>query len=166
MHLSADELIEKLHLRRHPEGGWFCETYRSEEKIPAGSLPERFDGDHCFSTCINFLLKSGELSKLHRLKADEIWHFYAGCPLKVIYIAENGELTEAVMGGNIREGQVFQFLMPAGVWMGAYPLEENSFSLTGCTVAPGFEFQDFELAERSELLRKFPQHESIINLLT
>ncbi len=163
---SADYFIKQLELNLHPEGGYFNETYRSKGIIKHAALPNNFKSDHCYSTFIYFLLKSGEISKLHRIKADEQWHFFEGGPLIVVAITENGDLLEFKLGRDLEKGEEFNCVVPTNSWFGSYPLEENSFSLVGCTVAPGFEFEDFELADKSSLLKEYPQYKQIIERLT
>ena len=162
----ADFLINKYGLVPHPEGGYFREVYRSMGKLESGFLPDNFDEDHVYSTAIYFMLKSGQFSKFHKLKQDEIWHFYYGHPLVVIFLEDNGNIEEHILSNMLMEGHTFHALMPANTWIAAYPLEKESFSLVGCTVAPGFEFSDFELAKRDELIKKHPQHEELIKTLT
>jgi len=161
---SAEYWIEILALNRHPEGGWFAETYRAGESIPADALPVRFHGQRSFCTAIYFLLERGDFSALHRIKSDEIWHFYAGSPLTVQVITSGGELQEILLGRDPSKGQRLQAVVPAGCWFGAET--RGSFALVGCTVAPGFDFTDFEMAEQAALLERFPQHGSLIKRLT
>ncbi len=163
---SADYFIKQLDLKAHPEGGYFNETYRSNGIIKQAALPNNFKSDHCYSTFIYFLLKSSQISKLHRIKADEQWHFFEGGVLIVAAITENGDLLEFKLGRDLEKGEVFNCVVPANSWFGSYPLEENSFSLVGCTVAPGFEFEDFELANKETLLKEYPQYKQIIERLT
>jgi uncharacterized protein len=160
--------IEHYQMQTHPEGGYFAETYRSTEKIPQNALPSRFKGERCFSTGIYFLLESHHISALHRIQSDEMWHFYAGCPLDVFMIDEAGNLDVFRLGNNPLNGEVFQAVVPAGVWFGSKPALLNSYSLVGCTVspAPGFDFEDFEMKSRVELLEMFPQHEEVVKMLT
>jgi uncharacterized protein len=161
---QARALINTLGLQPHPEGGYFRETYRSKEG--ATGLPERYKGSRVFSTAILFLLPAGSKSRLHRLKSDELWHFHLGGPLKVVEISPEGKLTETLMGPELGQGQVFQHAVPAGSWFGAEPVEGTAFSLVGCTVAPGFDFADFEMGERGALARLFPKAEAAIKRLT
>ncbi len=165
MTMNADDWIERLGLQRHPEGGWFRETYRAPETIAGDALPARFSAPHCFSTAIYFLLRGGEFSALHRLKSDEAWHFYEGAALTVHAIAPGGELNEVTLGG---AALAYQTVVPAGYWFGATVASESpgAFALVGCTVAPGFDFEDFELANRAELVTRFPQHRALIERLT
>ena len=150
----------------HPEGGYFKEVYRSNEKIAPEALPERYKSDRNFGTSIYYLLKSGESSKLHRLKSDEIWHFYYGSPIAIHIIHPNSDYQRIVLGSDIDKGEFLQYTIKAGCWFGAAPLDENSYSLVGCNVFPGFDFDDFEMGKRDELLDKFPEHSDIIHKLT
>lgn len=158
--------IEALGLRPHPEGGWYRETYRSSETVAGEHLPPRFGGARCFSTAIYFLLPGGEFSALHRIKSDEIWHFYAGSPLTLVAIDAAGTLTETVLGRRPERGESFQARVPAGSWYGAWIEDPTSYALVGGTVAPGFDFADFELAERAALEALHPQHRALIRRLT
>ncbi len=158
--------IQHLDLKPHPEGGYYREIYRSDEKIPAAALDKRFNSDHHFSTSIYFLLPGDSFSALHRLKSDEIWHFYTGHSLTLYLLFPDGKLEEKHMGPNIEKGESFQIVIPHGVWFGARVHRVDGFALVGCTVAPGFEFEDFELAKRDQLLKQFPQHRQIIESLT
>ncbi len=156
MHIfSASELIENLKLVRHPEGGYFRELYRSDESISQGDLPGRYTGDRSFSTAIYFMLTHEDVSKFHRIKSDELWHFYAGDPLDVYLINENGLLEIRKLGINFSANESPQIIIPKNHWFGA-KTTGDSYSLLGCTVAPGFDFEDFELAKREELIREFP----------
>lgn len=163
--ISAATLIEKYKLLPHPEGGYFTETYRSNETILAGHLPSRFGGDRSFSTAIYFLLEQGNFSAFHKIKSDECWHFYAGQPLLVHAIDHSGKLTTTLLGNNITEGEVFQYVVPAGCWFASEPHPDSLFSFVGCTVAPGFSFEDFELAEAEKLCEIYPQHKNLIKRL-
>lgn len=158
--------VKRLRMQPHPEGGYFAETYRSSEAIPAGALPGRFAGSRSFSTAIYFLLEGHHVSALHRIEADELWHFYAGNPLDVFVLSENGDLETIRLGQNPEADEMFQAVVPAGRWFGAKPVRPDGYALVGCTVAPGFDFQDFELADRAALLAEFPQHRAVIELLT
>ena len=158
--------VEKLKMQSHPEGGFFAETYRSTETIDKNSLSKRFSGDRNFSTGIYFLLESHHFSAFHRIKSDEMWHFYAGEALNVYYIDNEENMRIIKLGNNFENGEVFQAVVPAGVWFGSKPAIENSYSLVGCTVAPGFDFADFEMPDQQTLLQECPQHEDIIKMLT
>jgi predicted cupin superfamily sugar epimerase len=159
---TADDWIVRLALLRHPEGGWYRETYRAAERVEAAALPTRFGGDRVFSTAIYYLLRSGERSALHRIKSDEIWHHYAGDPVTLWLLEAPGAAREIRLGG---EGEP-QALVPAGVWYGARVVDGGAYALMGGTVAPGFEFADFELADRATLLSRWPAHRALIEALT
>lgn len=163
---TAEELVRSLKLVRHPEGGWYSESYRSIETVSAASLPERFGGPRSLSTAIYFLLERGEFSALHRIKSDELWHFYAGAPLAVRALTPEGRVLHVKLGPDLAAGETFQAVVPAGCWFGAEPLGAGAYSLVGCTVAPGFDFADFEMADRKELLRQFPAQSDLIRRLT
>ena len=163
---SADYWIEKLALTPHPEGGYYREVYRATESVLKEALPERFEGPRSFSTSIFFILKSGQVSRLHRLKSDEIWHFYEGCPLIIHRIHPDGGYSEIKLGRDADAGQVFQAVVPAGTWFGATVSAAEGYALVGCTVGPGFDFADFELGRRDALLSRFPRLADQIKKLT
>jgi uncharacterized protein len=162
---SVHQLIKEFGLLPHPEGGYYKETYRSSETIPAASLPGRFAGNRNFSTAIYFLLEQGSFSAFHRIKSDECWHFYSGDPLLVHIIHLNGDLDTITIGNDTSKGQKFQHVVPAGCWFASEPAQGSAFSFVGCTVSPGFDFEDFELAEAAKLIKEFPKHESLIQRL-
>jgi predicted cupin superfamily sugar epimerase len=187
--LNARYWIEKLRLEPHPEGGYFRQTYKSELMIapaPARSLT-RSDrrtgqtkiakgatlewgtqgfGARAASTAIYFLLEDENFSAFHRLRSDEMWHFYAGSPLVVHVIDQAREYSSILLGSDLEQGEVFQAVVKAGCWFASEVKDQRSWALVGCTVAPGFEFEDFELAKRRELLRIHPQHRELIERLT
>ena len=163
---KADEIIMTLGLEPHPEGGYFKETYRSADEIEQDDLSEGFNGRRNFSTCIYFLLTSDSFSALHRIKQDEIWHYYDGSSLKLHMISPAGEYSYAIIGRDLSAGQVPQYVVEAGTWFGATVVNEDDYTLLGCTVSPGFDFRDFQLAKREEMLQDFPQHSDIITRLT
>jgi predicted cupin superfamily sugar epimerase len=164
--MTAAYFVQAFTMQPHPEGGYFAETYRSSETIPQSALPDRFKGSRTFGTAIYFLLESHHISALHRIQSDEIWHFYAGGPLEVFVISPAGELNVIRLGGNVDQGDVFQAVVPAGCWFGSKPAAGSAFSLVGCTVAPGFDFANFEMADRDALLQAYPQHREVIEKLT
>jgi predicted cupin superfamily sugar epimerase len=163
--LNAAQLIQQYNLQPHPEGGWYKETYKSHELIPADALPKRFGGNRVFSTAIYFLLEHGNFSAFHRIKSDECWHFYAGDPLRVYVLQPNGHLDSINLGNDIFQGQQFQYIVPANCWFASRPLPGSSFCFVGCTVAPGFDFADFEMADAASLIVKYPQYQNIIKEL-
>ncbi|MGA7829069.1 MAG: cupin domain-containing protein, partial [Geobacteraceae bacterium] len=149
MNQQAEELITRLVLEKHPEGGFFRETYRSDELISAENLPERFAGGaRSFSTAILFLLADNEFSALHRIKSDEIWHFYEGDTLLIHELDLSGRYTQHRLGGVGGDLVCFQVVVKAGSWFGATLEKPETFALVGCTVSPGFDFRDFEMADR------------------
>lgn len=164
--ISADKLIQKLNLSPHPEGGYFRETYRSDESIAGHQLPRRYDGDRSFSTAIYFLLKRKQFSAYHLLQSDEVWHFHLGSPLTIYCIAPDGTRTDIVLGNDINGGETLQAIIGKGIWFAAAVNDKSSYSLVGCTMAPGFDFADFTLGERKKLIDTFPQHRKIITELT
>ena len=157
---QAALIIEQYGLHPHPEGGFFAETYRSPGLIPGSALPTEFAGERNYSTAIVFLLRENDFSALHRLRQDEVWHFYLGGPLRLVMISPEGRFLETTLG---RDGtEVVQAVVPAGWWFGAKPAGGAGFSFVGCTVAPGFDFADFELAKRPDILAQFPGLETVI----
>lgn len=164
--MKAEYYIKFLGLQKHPEGGWFKEVYRSKEEIAAEHLPGRYSGSRHHSTSIYFLLTSDSFSAFHRIRSDELWHFYEGSPVTVYMIDVVGKFSEITLGRNIEAGEVYQCVIPKGVWFGAKVNAVDSFCLVGCTVAPGFHFDDFELASRDKLTGEYPQHKVIIEELT
>lgn len=163
--LIVDQLKRKYNLEPHPEGGWYKQTYKSTEQIAVGALPERFVSNRFFSTAIYFLLEHGNFSAFHRIKSDECWHFYAGDPLLAYIIEQNGQLKTISLGNDPGKGQTFQYVVPAGCWLASRPAAESQYCFVGCTVSPGFEFEDFELANADDLIKMYPQHKEIIEEL-
>jgi predicted cupin superfamily sugar epimerase len=151
--------VSRLSLTPHPEGGYYASVYRSTELIPAVSLPDRFKADRVFSTSIYFLLEGNQFSAFHRIRSDELWHFYEGCALNIYVIHPDGRGEVLKLGASLEDGERFQQVVPAGCWFASRPALRDSYSLVGCTVAPGFDFSDFELAEKKKLLSDYPQHE-------
>ncbi|MEL6670788.1 MAG: cupin domain-containing protein [Bacteroidota bacterium] len=162
--LSAQHWIEKLKLQPHPEGGYYRETYLSEERIPLRGLPERFSESRAFGTAIYFLITPKAFSAFHRLKSDEVWHFYAGSDLALHLIYPDGSYKRLVCGAT--EEAAFQQVVPAGCWFAAEVAPADGYALVGCTMAPGFDFADFELAEKKALQAAFPPHADLIARLT
>jgi predicted cupin superfamily sugar epimerase len=164
--MSAEEWIATLQLLPHPEGGYFRETYRCSESIARQHLPPRFGGDRAFSTAIYYMLRGQEFSALHRIHQDEVWHFYDGGTLHIHIIDVRGEHSVVRLGRNPGAGEVLQAVTPAGSLFGARLADPQSFALVGCTVAPGFDFADFAMPARAELLAAYPRHAAIIEQLT
>lgn len=163
--ITANFLVEKYQLVAHPEGGYYKETYKSDLLINSGSLPSNFDGERVCSTAIYFLLEKGQFSAFHKIKSDECWHFYAGDSLDIFVLHQNGNLEIVTLGNDIASGCVFQYVVPANCWFASRPAVNSDFSFVGCTVAPGFDFRDFELAKKEELELQYPGYKSIIEEL-
>ncbi len=157
--------IDKLHLTPHPEGGYFSEIYRSEENILLDNI-KRYKSNRNFSTSIYYLLEGKDVSLFHRLNSDEIWHFYDGSAVRIYQINDDGVLSEEVLGNDVEHGEKFQVIIKRRNWFAAELISKDFFALVGCTVAPGFEFEDFELADRNFLLKLSPSNSEIIRKLT
>ncbi|MBX9681100.1 MAG: cupin domain-containing protein [Gemmataceae bacterium] len=163
----ADELIERLGLQPHPrEGGFFRETYRSEESLSPDSIGGRYFGPRSVSTAIYYLLKPGTFSALHRLKSDEVFHFYLGGPVRMLQLFPDGRSETIVLGSDLEAGQHLQVVAPRNVWQGTLLEPGSEFALLGCTVAPGFDYVDYEHASRDEMLRTYPSQAEWIQQLT
>ncbi len=158
--------ISRLNLTKHPEGGYYRSTYASPVQIAQSALPPGFTGPRLASTAIYFLVDGSNFSAFHRLQSDEVWHFYAGSALIIHVIAPDGPASEILLGDDPESGESFQCVVKAGCWFGARVRDSKSFALVGCTMAPGFDFEDFELATRAELTGLFPQHRELIERLT
>lgn len=163
---NAEYWIHHLSLQPHPEGGFFRETYRSPLHIAQPALPACFQGPRSASTAIYFLLAGEDFSALHRLAADEVWHFYAGSTLLVHSIDLEGNHGIIRLGQNPDAGEQFQCVIPAGHWFGCCLERLDTYAVVGCTVAPGFDFADFEMARRADLIARYPQHRKVIEKLT
>jgi uncharacterized protein len=157
---TAGDWIRLLALDAHPEGGYYRETYRSAETISTAG------GSRAISTAIYFLLPGDQVSALHRIRSDEVWHFYAGSALTLFVLHPDGRPERARLGPDAAAGERFQMLVPSGCWYGAAVDDPASWALVGGTVAPGFDFADFELGGRAALTREFPQHRAVIERLT
>lgn len=160
--MTADEVIRALELRPHPEGGHYAEVFRSELTL---SSP-RHSGQRNASTAIYFLLKSSEFSAFHRVLSDEGWHHYAGDPLELTLLG-GGSCERLVLGKDLARGERPFAMVKANVWQAARPRPGAAgYTLVGCTVAPGFDFRDFSMPSRAELLAELPQHREAIIPLT
>lgn len=163
---EIEKLVTNLELLPHPEGGFYKEVYRSASVIPKDALAADFSGDRNYCTSIYFLLTSENFSAFHRIKQDEIWHFYGGSSLSVHVIDKDGIYTEHKVGMDFSNGEQPQLVVPAGCWFASSVAAKDSYAFVGCTVAPGFDFDDFELANRSTLQEEYPQYSAIIHRLT
>ena len=164
--MTVETLVKKLDLLPHPEGGYYKETYRSEGTIDKACLSPDFSGGRNLATGIYFLIEKGNFSALHKIKSDETWHFYYGDALEVVEINEQGILTITKIGNNLQNGEIFQYTVKANTWFGSRVSGKGDFSLVGCTVYPGFDFNDFELAKQLDLIHLYPRHHTIIKELT
>jgi uncharacterized protein len=153
--------ISKLNLHKHPEGGYFVESYKSEELV---NFPKH--GPRYVCTAIYYLLTGDDFSSFHIMKSDELWHFYAGSSLTLYIIEQNGRLNEVRLGHNIDNGDTFQAAIKSGCWFAAALEDQNSYSLVGCTVSPGFDYQDWKLGDIKKLTSLYPQHKSVIEKYT
>ncbi|MDP4261950.1 MAG: cupin domain-containing protein [Bacteroidota bacterium] len=163
---SADYWIKKLHLQQHIEGGWYSEIYRSALVFNKTQLPAVFNGDRNACTHIYFLLEKKGFSAFHRIQSDELWHFYAGDPLIIYEIDKTGQLNQHLLGNDLEKGQSLFCIISAGNWFASKVADGGEYGLAGCTVAPGFDFKDFELAERKNLSDSYPQHDELIRQLS
>ena len=152
--------IDQLKLLPHPEGGYYRETYRAAGEFFTGRPGET----RSFSTAIYFLLEKSDRSRFHRIQSDEIWHYHAGGRLKLFTLTERGVVTQT-LGPDIMRGDQLQIVIPARHWFGALVVE-GDYVLSSCTVSPGFDFKDFELADRVHLLDLYPEQTEIITRLT
>lgn len=165
--MNIEELIKKLNLKKHPkEGGYFIETYKSQENILNKSLPSRYNDDRSFGTAIYYLLTSSTFSEIHRLKSDEIFHFYLGDPVEMINLLPDGNAERIIIGHDIFKDMHLQVIVPKMIWQGAKLVEGGNFALLGTTVSPGFEYSDYETGNRNELIKIYPDYKDIIIKLT
>lgn len=161
--MTADEVIQRLNLVPHPEGGYFVESFRA----PASVSSDSHRGKRAASTAIYFLLRTGELSALHRVCSDEVWHHYAGDSVELHEIDAGGRHRRHGLGAALDGDERPQIVIAAGHWQAARPRRgAHGFALCGCTVAPGFEFSDFEMPQRSVLLGRFPHLAELIETFT
>jgi len=165
--LTPEQLISQLKLKPLDiEGGFYYESYRSDESVTKANLPARYNKDKQFSTAIYFLLTFNDTGILHRILSDEIFHFYLGDPVQMLLLYPNGNSNIVLLGNNILAGQRIQMTVPNGVWQGCSLVEGGEFALMGTTVSPAFDFEDFEPGNRNELKQIYPQHKGLIELLT
>lgn len=162
---TVEYWINHLSLNEHPEGGYYRETYRSAEFVNGSALPTRFGGDRNYSTTIYFLLPSNKRSLFHKIKSDEIWYYHSGSALTIYVLDQNG-LSQHRLGPDIEKGESLQVIVPSNVWFGALVNEKDNYTLSSCSVSPGFDFRDFELAERAQLLHAYPNEAAVIERLT
>jgi uncharacterized protein len=164
--LTAERLIKLLNLKPHPEGGYYAETYRSKELIAMEALPDRYSGPRSYGTAIYYLLTPQTFSAIHRLATDEIYHFYLGDPVELIRLEPDGSGRLILLGDDVAGGMQVQAVISRGTWQGARLFEGGKYALLGTTVAPSFEFVDFEAGRRSDLILAYPSFRDIIIALT
>jgi uncharacterized protein len=165
--MTADDIKRLLGLAPHPcEGGWFVQTWRSEEVIPQSALPERYPSARHAGTCIYYLLEPKTFSVMHRLASDEIFHFYYGDPVEMLQIALDGSAKRAILGNNLAVGQHVQLVVPKNVWQGSRLVAGGSVALLGCSVSPGFDYADYETGRREALLDFSGDYRELLTGLT
>jgi uncharacterized protein len=165
--LDLERLKQTLGLQPHPEeGGFFVETYRSTLQAPADTLIESHSGSRNFSTAIYYLLTPQTISAMHRVRSDEVFHFYLGDPVEQLQLFPNGSGQIVTLGSDILNGQRPQVVVPAGVWQGAHLKPGGEFALFGCTVSPGFEYEDYQHGNLEQLNDEFPQFRELLSVLT
>jgi predicted cupin superfamily sugar epimerase len=163
----VERIIETLGLQPHPrEGGYFVETYRSSETIPQSALPPGYSSARNHSTAIYYLLTPQTFSEMHRLPTDEIFHFYLGDPVTMLRLFPKGRSERIVLGSDLLAGEKPQLVVPRNVWQGTLLNEGGEFALLGCTVAPGFDFADYESGDREQLIAQYPAEKNWIERLT
>jgi predicted cupin superfamily sugar epimerase len=164
--LKAEDVIAALQLQPLPrEGGYYRETYRSRDTIPATVLPSRYQTDKAIGTAIFYLLTPDTFSALHRLPADEIFHFYLGSPVQMLQLWPDGRGRIVTLGTDVLAGQSPQVVVPHGVWQGSWLIPGGAFALLGTTMAPGFDFADYEAGQREDLVERYPDHADAIRRL-
>lgn len=164
--LTAEQIRNLLKMQLHPiEGGYFAETYRSSETIPLSVL-KAYPGDRSFSTAIYYLLTPDTFSAMHRVRGDEMFHFYLGDPVEMLQLKLDGSGEVIVLGQDLAAGMHVQHIVPGGMWQGSRVRKGGKYALLGTTMAPGFEYEDYETGERQELIARYPQHSELITLLT
>ncbi len=164
--MAADQIKSLLNLTPHPEeGGYFAESYRSNERFAQAALPARYTGARSFGTCIYYLLTPDTFSAMHRLASDELFHFYFGDPVEMLQLYPDGSGKVLTLGPDLLSGMRPQVIVPRGIWQGSRLVPGGQFALLGCTVAPGFDFADYEHARRADLLGRYPTfRDSILSL--
>jgi hypothetical protein len=155
---SPESYLRAFQMQSHPEGGYFKETWRSEGEIGGEALPPIYGGPRSYGTSILYMLIGKDVSKVHRLRSDEVWYFHTGSPLRLHILLPDGEYQSILLGLDPDQGHHFQAVVPAGSWFGAEVAERGSYSLVGCAMAPGFDFKDWELGDCTQLARQYPMH--------
>jgi predicted cupin superfamily sugar epimerase len=165
--LTAQQIIDRLQLKPLTiEGGYFRETYRSALTVRPDALPDEYGGARHVSTAIYYLLTPDSFSTIHRVKSDEIFHFYAGDPVEMLQLWPDGSGKVVTIGSDLTTGQLPQVVVPAGVWQGCRLIDGGQWALMGCTVAPGFDYADYIAGSRAKMLDSFPMFSEWITALT
>lgn len=164
--MTADEIVGLLELRPHPEGGSFVETYRSTFVLPPSCLPVGYPGDRNLATGIYYMLRKGTVSALHRVTGTELFHFYLGSPVEQLQLHPDGSGKVVVIGADLAAGMRPQVVVHGGTWQGARLQGDGEFALLGTTMAPGFDYADFELGDRDQLIARYPAFADLIAELT
>jgi predicted cupin superfamily sugar epimerase len=163
--MTTNHIIQHLELKPHPEGGFYKEIYKSGDFVDENCLSENFNAKRRFCTSIYYLLSAGDFSAFHRIKSDELWHYYAGGNIILHLLDTEKGYQKKILGNQLDTNGSFQVIVPANTWFAAEVLEGDLFSLAGCTVSPGFDFDDFELADKNKLLQEFPGYADLIKQL-
>jgi predicted cupin superfamily sugar epimerase len=166
--MTAEEVKKLLGLVPHPrEGGWYVRMYEAKEMVAAGAFEDgRYGGPRRTGTAIYYLLEPGSFSEMHRLRSDEVFHFYAGDAVEMLQLTMDGGGERVVIGSDLTRGQRPQVVVRRGVWQGTRLVEGGRWALLGCTVSPGFEFEDYEAGERTQLCQSWPEFAEEISALT
>jgi predicted cupin superfamily sugar epimerase len=165
--MTVDEIVVKLGLVPLPrEGGYFTETYRSSRVVPESALPEGYGGSRPLATAIYYLLTPDTFSAFHRLRSDEVYHFYLGDPVEMVLLHADGSINTLKLGPNLLDNMKLQAVVPAGVWQGSRVIPGGRFALMGTNVVPGFDPADYEHGRRDELIRAYPGVRDLIMSLT
>ena len=166
--MTADEVKTLLALQAHPvEGGWYVRSYEASETIAAAGFKDgRYGGARRTGTAIYYLLEPDTFSEMHRLKSDEVFHFYAGDAVEMLQLLNGGEVKRLVIGSDLAAGVLPQAVVPRGVWQGSRLVQGGKWALLGCTVSPGFEFEDYTAGNRAELIAGWPEAKETIEALT
>ena len=159
---KAEHWIQHLDLKPHPEGGFYKEMYRSNIEVSGKELPVGYHSQRRLATSIYYLLRSEDISRLHRLRSDELWYFHTGSTVTVYYIDTEGKKHKNLLGNNPDKAEHLSVLIPGGTLFCAEVAEPESFGLVSCVVTPGFEFEDFEMFEKDDLIQAFPKHLELI----
>jgi uncharacterized protein len=165
--MTAEEIKRLLQLEAHPrEGGYFRQTWKSEEEISQTTLPSRYSGVRAAGTAIYYLLEPSTFSEMHRLISDEIFHFYYGDPVEMLQLWPDSSSRVVRLGSDLANGTLPQLVVPKGVWQGSRLVPGGSVALLGCTVSPGFDYVDYQTGARAELVREYPESAALIEALT